>query len=61
MTLKDIQENEMWNIRYSKAIEYSNKQQYKGGYICRQQVYNCELYANKKITWKDFKELYKVQ
>ena len=60
MNLKDIQKIEIWNKNYNKAIEYSNKQQSKGGYICKEQRINCTNYADGKITWKEFKELYKI-
>ena len=61
MDLEDIQKREIWYKKYNKAIEYSNKQQSKGGYICKEQTINCADYAEGKITWKEFKELYKIQ
>lgn len=60
MNLEDLKQMERWNAAFNKAMEYSNKQQSKGGYLCTRQRLNCANYADGKITWKEFKELYKI-
>lgn len=60
-SLKETLKREQFNKRFSQAMLYSNNQLTKFGLkeSSSEQRENCEKYANRKISWKEFTQMYK--
>lgn len=57
---QETSKREKWIRKFNEAMNYANSQMSKAGLVGNNIHRDCENYANDTISWKEFKDLYKI-